>query len=125
MRNIISYHCLFWKKDCTNLAHLTNLILGYRIMLFKCTLIFFDEPVCPCSSKPQNIQSEITLTVSKYPDKTFGEKLRKCRLTAGLKQSELARQLGVDEMTIVNWEIGRTEPCKRYRKKISELLLVS
>jgi len=49
----------------------------------------------------------------------------KYRLIAGLKQSELARQLGVDEMTVVNWEIGRTEPCKKYRKKISELLLVS
>jgi transcriptional regulator with XRE-family HTH domain len=46
-------------------------------------------------------------------------------LTAGLKQSELARQLGVDEMTIVNWEIGRNVPCKKYRKKVAELLMVS
>jgi DNA-binding transcriptional regulator YiaG len=46
-------------------------------------------------------------------------------LIVGLKQKELAQQLGVDEMTVVNWEIGRNAPCKKYRKKINELLLVS
>jgi len=73
----------------------------------------------------QKLQSKITLSVSRYPDRTFSERLRKYRLIAELKQSELTRKLGVDDMTICNWEMGRRVPCKKHRKKVSELLKVS
>jgi site-specific DNA recombinase len=88
-------------------------------------VISYESHRCLRNYDQQKLQSKITLSVSRYPDSTFSEKLRKYRLSAGLKQSELARQLGVDEMTVVNWEIGRNKPCKKYRKKVSELLLVS
>ena len=52
----------------------------------------------------------INFRVSRYPARTLGERIRKKRLVMGLKQVELASLLGVHEMTIVNWETGKTEP---------------
>ncbi|MDD5546890.1 MAG: helix-turn-helix transcriptional regulator [Candidatus Omnitrophica bacterium] len=47
--------------------------------------------------------------------------MRKCRLEKGLRQVDLAKRLGVDEMTIVNWEKDRTRPVKRYRNRLKYL----
>jgi transcriptional regulator with XRE-family HTH domain len=46
-----------------------------------------------------------------YPvePRTLGEHIRKRRLDLGLHQSEIARQIGVTESTVWNWEHG-TEP---------------
>ncbi len=52
----------------------------------------------------------ITFRVSRHQVRTLGEKIRKKRLVMGLKQVELASLLGVHEMTIVNWETGKTKP---------------
>ena len=52
----------------------------------------------------------ITLRVSRHPAGTLGERIRKKRLLMGLKQVALASLLGVHEMTIVNWETGKTRP---------------
>lgn len=52
----------------------------------------------------------ITFRVSRYQARTLGERIRKKRLVMGLKQVELAALLGVHEMTIVNWETGKTKP---------------
>jgi len=41
---------------------------------------------------------------------TFGEFIMKAMLKKGLKQSELARVVGVDEMTVANWEQYKTIP---------------
>lgn len=41
---------------------------------------------------------------------TFGEKLKKARTDAGLKQSELAQKLGTTNTTISNWEKGVSKP---------------
>ena len=52
----------------------------------------------------------VTFRVSCYKAGTVGERIRKKRLVMGLKKVELAPQLGVHEMTIVNWETGKTKP---------------
>lgn len=41
---------------------------------------------------------------------TLGEHIRKFRKDKGLFQADLARMLGVNEMTIVNWEIRGMVP---------------
>ena len=48
--------------------------------------------------------------MSRFPAKTLGQRIRKRRLEQGLKQVELARLLGVNQGTIVNWEKDRTKP---------------
>ncbi len=47
-----------------------------------------------------------------YPvtPRTIGESIRKRRLDLGLRQIEVARIIGCNEMTIVNWEKGHTHP---------------
>jgi len=47
-----------------------------------------------------------------YPatPKTIGEAIRKRRLDLGLKQTEAAKLIGCNELTVVNWEKGHTAP---------------
>ena len=47
-----------------------------------------------------------------YPTvpKTIGEMIRKRRLDLGLRQIDVAKVIGCDEMSIVNWERGHTIP---------------
>jgi len=47
-----------------------------------------------------------------YPatPKTVGEAIRKRRLDLGLKQTEVAKRIGCNELTVVNWEKGHTAP---------------
>jgi DNA-binding XRE family transcriptional regulator len=51
--------------------------------------------------------ASITFRISRHPEGTFGEKIRKFRLEQGLRQKDLAIVLGVNETTIVNWELDR------------------
>gem|GEM_PF-762537 len=55
----------------------------------------------------------ITLRLFLHPDKTLGERIKKLRLEQGLFQVDLARMIGVNEITIVNWKKGRTR-CRRF-----------
>jgi len=57
-----------------------------------------------------------------YPEnpQTLGEHIRKHRMDSGLQIKQLAEQIGVDEMTIINWEVGRV---KKMRRKPFEHLL--
>lgn len=50
--------------------------------------------------------------VKGYPatPKTIGEMIRKRRLDSGLRQIDVARIIGCDEMSVVNWEKGHTTP---------------
>ena len=50
--------------------------------------------------------------VKGYPTvpKTIGEMVRKRRLDLGLRQIDVAKVIGCDEMSIVNWERGHTVP---------------
>jgi DNA-binding XRE family transcriptional regulator len=43
-------------------------------------------------------------------------------LEQGLYQKGLARIIGVDEMTIVNWEKGETNPTKKNLEKLKTIL---
>jgi len=52
---------------------------------------------------------------------TIGDHIRKRRLDLGLKQAEVARQIGVTESTVWNWE-HRTEPELRHMPKIIDFL---
>jgi len=61
-----------------------------------------------------------------YPrsPKTLGEYIRKWRMEKGLFQKELAKKLGVAEMTIVNWEKGRTKPIMDKLPIIKDILKI-
>jgi transcriptional regulator with XRE-family HTH domain len=61
---------------------------------------------------------------SRYPSEiqTLGDHLRRRRLDLGLKQKEVARMLGVDEMTVNNWETNRRKPVVRFMPRIMEFL---
>jgi DNA-binding XRE family transcriptional regulator len=64
----------------------------------------------------------ITLRVSLYPNRTLGERIKKWRLEYGLFQKDLAKMIGVNEMTIVNWEKGRTKPTRKNLKRLRAIL---
>jgi len=50
-----------------------------------------------------------------YPanPRSFGERLRKARMDAGLKIRELAGLIGVTEDTVINWEVRGRRPLKK------------
>jgi transcriptional regulator with XRE-family HTH domain len=64
----------------------------------------------------------ITLRVSLYPNRTLGDRIKKWRLEQGFLQRDLAKIIGVSEMTIVNWEKGRTKPTKKNLEGLQKLL---
>jgi DNA-binding XRE family transcriptional regulator len=43
-------------------------------------------------------------------------------LEQGLFQRDLAKLIGVDEMTIVNWEKGKTKPDRKNLERIKKIL---
>jgi len=88
-------------------------------------VINYETHRCLRNQDQQKLQSKITLSVARYPERTFGERLRKYRLMAGLKQKELAAQLGVGKSSLGSWEVSEKMPCKRLKQKISELLKIS
>jgi transcriptional regulator with XRE-family HTH domain len=61
---------------------------------------------------------------SAYPKeiKTLGDHIRKRRLDLGLFQKDVARQIGVTEESVYNWETNRTEPEVRLIPRIIEFL---
>ena len=54
----------------------------------------------------------------------FGENLKKLRKRANLSQSDLAKQLNINQYNISYWEIGRSEPNIEQIIKLSEILNV-
>jgi DNA-binding XRE family transcriptional regulator len=64
----------------------------------------------------------ITLRLLLHPDRTLGEHIKKWRLEQGLFQRDLAKLIGVDEMTIVNLEKGKTRPTKKNSEKLKTIL---
>jgi DNA-binding XRE family transcriptional regulator len=64
----------------------------------------------------------ITLRISRYPSETLGERIRKWRLEHDLFQRDLAMMAGVDEMTIVNWEKGKTSPLPSKFEKLQIIM---
>jgi DNA-binding XRE family transcriptional regulator len=64
----------------------------------------------------------ITFRVSICPAKTLGVQIKKRRLEHGLFQRDLAKKVGVNEMTIVNWEKGRTKATKKNLERLEIIL---
>ena len=52
----------------------------------------------------------------------MGDHLRKRRLDLDLLQTEMAEKLGVDEMTICNWELNHTSPQLRFIPRLIAFL---
>ena len=59
-----------------------------------------------------------------YPTnpRTFGEKIRKCRMDAGLQIKELAKMIGGTEDTVINWEIRGIKPANWSKKKVEKFM---
>lgn len=53
------------------------------------------------------------------PPPTLGEHLLDARYERGLRQKDAARELGVDQFTLGNWERGRTSPVIRHLPTIA------
>ena len=61
---------------------------------------------------------------TEYPTeiRTLGDHIRKHRLDLGLLQKQVAVQIGTDNTTITNWELGHTSPGFRYFPAIRRFL---
>jgi transcriptional regulator with XRE-family HTH domain len=59
-----------------------------------------------------------------YPTtpKTLGDEIRKRRLDLNLRQIDVAKIVGCDEMTVVNWEKGYASPRINHMLKVVEFL---
>lgn len=53
------------------------------------------------------------------PPRTLGEHLLCARYQRGLRQKDVAQELGVDQFTLGNWKNGRTTPVLRHRPSIN------
>lgn len=51
----------------------------------------------------------------------FEISIKAARINAGLTQKELAKIIGVSNLTISSWETGKTEPTVSQLKKIAEV----
>ncbi len=65
---------------------------------------------------------ELFLCLPRFPGRTLGERIRRFRLEQGLYQAQLAKRVGVDEMTIVNWEKDRSAPRGSRLARLAEAL---
>ena len=57
-----------------------------------------------------------------FEPKTLGEHIKKRRLELKLTQAQASYQLGVDPMTVLNWEKGKTSPPIPYLPAIHRFL---
>jgi transcriptional regulator with XRE-family HTH domain len=62
-----------------------------------------------------------TQTAPREP-KTLGEHIKKRRIELHLLQSQLAKRLGVDRISVQNWESGIYVPSARVVEKVIEFL---
>ena len=54
--------------------------------------------------------------------RSFGLELRNARIPAGLRQEDVATELGVSTQTVRNWESGRVEPSEENKRRLGALL---
>ncbi len=59
-----------------------------------------------------------------YPESPghIGEHIKKRRLELGLLQHEAAEEMGVCAWTVINWELGETEPAVHYLHRVLRFL---
>ena len=53
--------------------------------------------------------------------RAFGLELRNARIPVGLRQEDVASELGVSTQTVRNWESGRVEPGEENKQRLGEL----
>src|SRR5439155_24160307 len=63
-------------------------------------------PALPCCYLQLSAQKPTHPTLPRYPQ-TLGEHLRRRRRLLGLFQREVATWIGVDALTVLNWERGK------------------
>ena len=51
----------------------------------------------------------------------YSEKIKQSRETLLMTQSELAKELGVNTITVCRWETGKTEPSIKAKKAFRDL----
>jgi len=88
------------------------------------SVALYSSLVHAAPNRKQTTTLKLTFRISKYPAKTLGQWIRRLRLENGLFQRELARLIGVDETTIVNWEKDRTRPGEKHISKLTEFFMV-
>ena len=54
----------------------------------------------------------IIVRISRYPDRSVGEEIRKWRMEGGLFQRDLAKMIGVKKIIVPNWEREKTKPVR-------------
>jgi len=74
-------------------------------------------PFCHVNLKSPKPDSRYSIQLQR-----LGDHIRKRRLDLGLFQRDLARRLGADAKTLLNWEKGRTEPRLRFLPAILAFL---
>lgn len=64
-----------------------------------------------------------TATHGHVPEWTLGDRIRKARRHAGIRQHELADRLAVTDKTVAAWEAGYTQPAQLVdtAKRIAEI----
>ena len=48
--------------------------------------------------------------------------MKELREAKGLRQTDIAAKLNVDQSAVSNWERGTTNPCRKYHKKLARIL---
>jgi DNA-binding XRE family transcriptional regulator len=101
------------------MTNIKNIKIAIRVLLF----IFYHHY---CFSKPKInlIVHRPKLPPKGYPKKpkSLGERIKKKRMDMGLFQKDVAKIIGVSTDTIINWEKGRTKPCRKNTRKIGLFL---
>lgn len=80
--------------------------------------------VCPCNKTIEKIVSVIGGSID-LPGEDFSDRLVKARWRRGLNQEALADELGINVVSISNYETGKTMPSSFLLKCICEVLEVS
>ncbi len=59
-----------------------------------------------------------------YPQspRHIGEHIKRRRIELGLRQRDVAEQIGVSPWTVLNWESGETEPAVRFGPQVVKFL---
>ncbi|TMB57472.1 MAG: helix-turn-helix domain-containing protein [Deltaproteobacteria bacterium] len=78
-------------------------------------------PALPCCHLQLSAQKPTDPTLPRYPQ-TLGEHLRRRRRLLGLFQREVATWIGVDALTVLNWERGKVVPQVHHLPRIHGFL---
>ena len=64
--------------------------------------------------------NSVAATGARVALRSFGQELRNARAAAGLRQEDVAGELGVSTQTVRNWESGRVEPSEENKQRLGE-----